>query len=261
MTSQPDRRSNWQRRWYQLVRSVTRVQSARGEQQLLDWLVQPGEPLMMAFVNAHAMNAAAASEEFFNTVISADLLLRDGIGMALLLRLLNRSPGLNLNGTDLIPRILRRCAGRPIAFFGTRDPYLAQAQAAVVTQIAPGSRCITAHGFLDTPTYLRLAASYRPGVIVLGMGMPRQEEVAVSLRAALGFPCLIICGGAIIDFLGNKTPRAPNWIRRIGFEWLFRLALEPKRLFTRYVIGNPVFVFRALSLAVQSHRHHNGMAA
>ena len=69
------------------------------------------------------------------------------------------------------------------------------------------------------------------------------------LRAALGFPCLIICGGAIIDFLGGKIPRAPRWMRRTGLEWAFRLALEPRRLFRRYVIGNPVFIARTLSLA------------
>jgi len=65
----------------------------------------------------------------------------------------------------------------------------------------------------------------------------------------LGFPCLIVCGGAIIDFLGGKMPRAPRWMRRAGLEWAFRLGLEPRRLFRRYVIGNPVFLARTLSLA------------
>jgi len=108
---------------------------------------------------------------------------------------------------------------------------------------------------------VRLAAAHRPAIIVLGMGMPRQEEVAGLLRAALGFPCLIICGGAIIDFLGGKTSRAPAWLRRAGLEWAFRLALEPGRLFRRYVIGNPLFIARALKLAAQSLRQERGAAA
>ena len=120
-------------------------------------------------------------------------------------RLLNQPPGLNLNGTDLIPRILRRYAGRPIALFGTQEPYLGQAESVVACELAPGSSCVTANGFLDTASYVRLAAAHRPSLIVLGMGMPRQEEVAAMLRAELGFPCLIVCGGAIIDFLGGKT--------------------------------------------------------
>jgi N-acetylglucosaminyldiphosphoundecaprenol N-acetyl-beta-D-mannosaminyltransferase len=252
---------DWQPRWQELVKGVVRVHSAAGEQQLLEWLVRPGEPRVLAFVNAHAMNAAAQSRQFFNSLMSADLLLRDGLGMAILLRLLNQRPGRNLNGTDLIPRILARYEGATVALFGTQDPYLSRARAVVTSLIAPGAHCVAAHGFLDTSRYLRLAAAHRPAIIVLGMGMPRQEEVAGVLRAALGFPCLIICGGAIIDFLGDKSPRAPVWVRRAGLEWAFRLALEPRRLFKRYVIGNPLFVARALKLAARSLRQERGAAA
>jgi exopolysaccharide biosynthesis WecB/TagA/CpsF family protein len=91
--------------------------------------------------------------------------------------------------------------------------------------------------------------------------MPRQEQVAVLLRAALGYPCLIVCGGAILDFLGGKTSRAPVWLRRTGLEWAYRLALEPRRLFSRYVLGNPLFVSRALMLAAQSLRRERGAIA
>lgn len=246
---------HWQLRWQHLVRGLVRVQSARGEQQLLDSLARPTEPLVLAFVNAHAMNSVAASDEFFKALMSADLVVRDGIGMAILLRLLNQPPGLNLNGTDLIPKVMARYAGRSIALFGTQDPYLTRARELVETRIAPASHCVSAHGFLETAAYLHLAAEHKPSLIVLGMGMPRQEEVATVLRAALGYPCLIVCGGAIIDFLGNKTSRAPTWMRRTGLEWAYRLALEPKRLFRRYVVGNPVFLARSLRLAAQARRH------
>ena len=144
--------------------------------------------------------------------------------------------------------------GGPLPCSAREEPYLARAQALVVSQIAPRSKCVVAHGFLDTPRYVRLAAAHRPHVIVLGMGMPRQEEVAAVLRAALGYPCLIICGGAIIDFLGGKTSRAPAWMRGAGLEWLYRLCLEPRRLFRRYVVGNPLFLSRALSLAAAYSR-------
>jgi N-acetylglucosaminyldiphosphoundecaprenol N-acetyl-beta-D-mannosaminyltransferase len=251
----------WQQRWRDLVKGIVRVRSEGGQEQLIESLVQPGEPRIVAFVNAHAMNAAAISGKFFSSLMSADLLLRDGTGMAILMRLLNQPAGLNLNGTDLIPRILDRFHGETIAFFGTQDPYLARARVAVAPRLGPAGKCVTAHGFLETVSYLRLAAAHRPAVIVLGMGMPRQEEVALVLRAALGYPCLIICGGAIIDFLGSRVARAPLWMRNAGLEWLFRLALEPRRLFRRYVLGNPLFIARALILAARSLRHERGAAA
>jgi hypothetical protein len=250
----------WRPRWKELVEGMVRVHSVRGEELLLETLAAPTKSRVLAFVNAHAMNSAASSPDFFDAVMSADVVLRDGIGMAILLRLLHRAPGLNLNGTDLLPKVLRCYAGKRIALFGTREPYLDAARAAIMTRLAPGSECVTANGFLDTPAYVRLAVAHRPGLIVLGMGMPRQEEVAAVLRAALGYPCLIICGGAIIDFLGGKTSRAPAWLRACGLEWLYRLALEPKRLFRRYVLGNPLFIARALRLAASSPRAGHGTA-
>jgi N-acetylglucosaminyldiphosphoundecaprenol N-acetyl-beta-D-mannosaminyltransferase len=258
--SRPADTRGWRPRWQELVKGVVRVHSARGEELLLETLAAPTQSRVLAFVNAHAMNSAAASPEFFDAVMSADLVLRDGAGMAILMRLLHEVPGLNLNGTDLIPKILRLYAGRPIALFGTQEPYLEAARNVVTTRLAPGSECITAHGFLDTASYLQLAAQQRPSVIVLGMGMPRQEEVAAVLRGALDYPCLIICGGAIIDFLGGKTSRAPGWMRAAGLEWAYRLALEPKRLFRRYVLGNPLFLARALRLAATSPRIDRGTA-
>jgi exopolysaccharide biosynthesis WecB/TagA/CpsF family protein len=250
----------WRPRWQELVKSVVRVHSARGEELLLETLAAPTESRVLAFVNAHAMNSAASSPEFFDAVMSADLVLRDGAGMAILMRLLHQAPGLNLNGTDLIPKILRRYAGERIALFGTQEPYLETARNVIATRLAPGSECITANGFLDVAAYVRLATQHRPSLIVLGMGMPRQEEVAAVLRTALGYPCLIICGGAIIDFLGGKTSRAPGWMRASGLEWAYRLALEPKRLFRRYVLGNPLFIARALRLAATSPRPDRGAA-
>jgi len=243
---------DWQPRWQQLVQGVVRVHTGRGEQQLLESLSHPAEPTVLAFVNAHAMNSVAVSKKFFDSLMSADIVLRDGIGMAILLRLLNQAPGLNLNGTDLIPKILKLYADRSIALFGTEDPYLRSARDKVMTQLAPGSRVVTTHGFHEPVDYVRFASSQRPELIVLGMGMPKQEEVACMLRAAVGYPCLIVCGGAIIDFMGGKTSRAPVWMRSTGLEWVYRLALEPTRLFHRYVIGNPVFLARALTLARRS---------
>lgn len=241
--------SDWRRRWSLLLEKIERVQTPDEGQALLAQLSHPGAPTVLAFANAHAMNSVAVSAPFFEAMCSADQLLRDGSGMATLFKLLGMQPGLNLNGTDLIPRLIRAFDGRGIALFGTREPYLEKACRRVRQEFAPHSAVIRANGFLEVRTYAMLAAEHRPALIVLGMGMPRQEEVAAQLRAVLGFPCLIVCGGAIIDFLGGKTPRAPLWMRRVGLEWVFRLALEPRRLFQRYVIGNPLFLTRALRLA------------
>lgn len=254
LNSAADHPSDWRLRWALLLQKIERVQNPAEGQALLAELSQPRVPTVLAFANAHAMNSMAVSAPFFEAMRSADRVLRDGSGMATLFKLLRMEPGLNLNGTDLIPRLLRAYDGRCIALFGTREPWLEKAGQRVREELAPHSPLIHANGFLDAGTYCLLATTHRPALIVLGMGMPRQEEVAAHLRHVLDFPCLIVCGGAIIDFLGGKTPRAPLWMRRAGLEWVFRLALEPRRLFQRYVIGNPLFLTRALRLASISRR-------
>jgi N-acetylglucosaminyldiphosphoundecaprenol N-acetyl-beta-D-mannosaminyltransferase len=240
---------DWRQRWHCLVHKIERVQTRAQAQQLVAALGQPERPFVLAFANAHAMNSLVKSAPFFNALHSADMVLRDGSGMAALFKLLGLHPGLNLNGTDLIPQLIRLFDGRCIAFFGTQEPHLQRAVQAGEREFAPRSRFVSAHGFHDTGVYLGMALLHKPALFVLGMGMPRQEEVAAALRATVAFPCLIVCGGAIIDFLGGKTPRAPLWLRERGLEWVYRLAIEPRRLFQRYVIGNPLFLSRALRLA------------
>ena len=246
--------AGWRQRWTVLIAKIERVETPTDEEHLLHRMTHPVKPMVVAFANAHAMNSLAISPTFFEALGSADWILRDGSGMATLFKLMKMSPGLNLNGSDLIPRIVQRFNGCDIALFGTRDPYLQRGLKAAALKLAPHSTYVSAHGFLEIGAYVDLAAMHRPALIVLGMGMPRQEAVAAALRSQLTFPCLVVCGGAIIDFLAGRTPRAPVWMRRAGIEWLFRLAMEPRRLFQRYVIGNPVFLTRAIYLAARGSR-------
>ena len=231
-----------------MTEKIQRVDTLDEEKDLLRRICSPTRSVVVAFANAHAMNCVAQSQSFFDALHTADWVLRDGSGVATLFKLLGRNAGRNLNGTDLIPRIVELFDGRSIALFGTQEPYLYRGMVAA-RQYAPQSHFVYVHGFLGLHDYLSLAISHRPELIVLGMGMPKQEAVAVALRSKLGFPCTIICGGAIIDFLAGRTTRAPQWMRRAGMEWLYRLAKEPRRLSHRYVVGNPVFLMRALWLA------------
>ena len=223
------------------------VQDATEEQRLLASLCSPQRATVLGFVNAHAMNLVAGKADYCQALAAADVLLRDGAGMAILLRRLGLAPGLNMNGTDFIPKLLAAFKGKRVAFWGTREPFLSEA--AQRSEARYGVHVVSRHdGFAEVDTYLALARAQQPALIVLGMGMPKQEQLAARL-AVLESPCLIVCGGAIVDFLGGKVTRAPQWVRRLNGEWVFRLLKEPKRLFARYVVGNPLFLLRALRYA------------
>lgn len=239
------RTSAWQHHWQTIIQSLRVVADADDEQRLIEALARPQRATVLGFVNAHAMNLIARDHDYYKALSAADVLLRDGSGMSILFRRMGRVPGLNMNGTDFIPKLLSAYKGRRVALWGTQEPFLGNA--AKQCEAAMAVKVVSAHhGFADVQTYLDLARHYQPELVVLGMGMPRQEIVAASL-AASGVPCLIVCGGAILDFLGGKVNRAPQWMRGLGCEWVFRLVSEPKRLFRRYVVGNPVFILRTLA--------------
>lgn len=242
-TAAPD----WRSRWRLLVGKLHVVHSESDQDALLEKLSHVGKPTTVAFVNAHAMNMAARDAAFFQHLMAADVLLRDGIGMRILMRMLGIAPGRNMNGTDFIPLLLAEFNERAVALFGTAPPFLDAAAEAL--RAGGQSLPVTLlDGFQPDAAYLQVATYVKPELVVLGMGMPKQERIAAELRGRTSLPVMVVCGGAIIDFLGGKVTRAPGCIRSCGLEWAYRLVLEPRRLFSRYVVGNPSFMMRALLL-------------
>lgn len=85
----------------------------------------------------------------------------------------------------------------------------------------------------------RVAAA-RAELVLVGFGAPKQEVWAHRFRAALG-PAVAVACGAGIDFLAGRVRRAPPWVSKAGLEWAFRLAMEPRRLWRRYLVQDPKF--------------------
>ncbi|MEI7785438.1 MAG: WecB/TagA/CpsF family glycosyltransferase [Betaproteobacteria bacterium] len=238
--------------WVPILERLQPVHSEIAARALLRRLAksarQARKPRVLAFVNAHALNLAAESAAFARALSTADVLLRDGAGLALLLRRCGRPAGVNMNGTDFIPQLLRACDGLPVSVLGTREPYLERGLTRMQRDFVPRSAVWGVDGFQPSTTYLHLLRERRPSLVLLAMGMPRQEELAQWLRSHLDHGCLLVCGGAIVDFLAGRTRRAPALLQRLGMEWLWRLSQEPVRLFKRYVIGNPLFLWRTWQL-------------
>ena len=236
----------WKARWNVILNRVRIVHSAADQRALLASLTAGPGPRILGFVNAHAMNYCAADDGFFDALSGADILLRDGAGMEMLYRRARREPGINMNGTDFIPRILEAFRGRSVAFWGTTEPFLQQAALRGASEFGV-SIASCEHGFASFEHYFGLIDDMAPDLIVLSMGMPKQEQLALELRERAHGTTLIVCGGAILDFLGGRVARAPPFLRNAGLEWLYRFLREPRRLFKRYVLGNPKFLVRLIS--------------
>ncbi|MGV3558421.1 WecB/TagA/CpsF family glycosyltransferase [Larkinella arboricola] len=99
----------------------------------------------------------------------------------------------------------------------------------------PGVDIIGIDGYQTDQYYLNYINTYKPDIILLGLGMPRQEEWVVRNINNLSTK-VIWCVGATIDYLGDKVYTPPRWSGNIGLEWFFRFLNEPRRLAFRYLI-------------------------
>ncbi|WP_267427683.1 WecB/TagA/CpsF family glycosyltransferase [Methylobacterium sp. GC_Met_2] len=230
----------------ELLDQVRVIEDLTAYNQLLETLNNLKQPFVLSFLNQHGFNLAWSNNDLRIALLKSDCILRDGVGLELALRALDRKSGLNCNGTDMIPRILQGMSGRTAAIFGTKDPWLSGACDYIQ---AEGIQVVSKlNGFENWSVYLSAIVSSRPEIIILGMGMPQQEELSVALAQNCDHACLIINGGAILDFMGSRFARAPKWIRRMRLEWLFRLINEPARLFGRYASGGVMFLARVSKL-------------
>lgn len=230
-----------------LVDRIRCVQTEEEKNELIGHLAQTAKPSIVSFVNAHAVNLCWHSDAVLAAFQASDLLLRDGIGLKLALSALGRPVGLNMNGTDFIPLLLHRLPPRRVALYGTETPWLEAARDRLAADTLHDYADVQ-HGFHDDEHYVACARRTRPDVIVLAMGMPRQERAAARLKAELDHPALIINGGAIMDFLARRFERAPVYVQRAGLEWAYRLAQEPRRLSRRYLVGGVGFVRNVMIL-------------
>jgi len=213
----------------------------------LEEIAHTTEPVSIGFLNQHAYNLMFKSNFIKSSFLDIDYMFRDGKGIELACKYHKIDPKKNLNGTDLIPQLINRLINTndDINFFayGTEEPWLSKG----AESLFKTKKFHHINGFKSDKAYLgHYLGHHQPdklNVVVLAMGMPKQERIAELIKKYATGRVIVICGGAIIDFQAGRVKRAPEFFRKIGMEWLYRLLREPKRLFVRYVIGIPVFFY------------------
>lgn len=234
--------------WFNLLSRLKAVDTDAAAEDLVAELTRAERAITVSFLNFHALNLAFQNPIFMSDLLEANVLLRDGVGVEVCLKMLGLKAGRNMNGTDLIPRILRRSEGKTIAVFGTTEPWLSRAVSRIV---AEGGRVVCMlDGFQPQHAYVALVQKFDPDIVLLGMGMEVQERVSSVLAHECGRPRLFLNGGAVLDFYAERFARAPGFFQKLRAEWLFRLAQEPRRLSQRYLLGGTAFIYRIVALAV-----------
>jgi len=222
---------------------------------LVEWVLASdtaNETTTVLYANVHVLNAACSDPELQAILNAADLVYCDGAGVALGARLLGyRLPG-RMTGADWIEPLCAACAetGTALYFLGGR-PGVAARAAELLQGRYPGLRVAGSHhGYLADPAVctdaIAAVNAASPHILLVGMGTPAQEKWIAAHRARLEV-AVVWAVGALFDFVAGAQPRGPRWMLDNGLEWLYRFYSDPRRLWRRYVVGNPLFLARVLA--------------
>lgn len=212
------------------------------------------ERAIIANVNAHAMNLACAQPWFRAFLNQSAIVFCDGFGVKWGARLLGYHIPQRFTPPDWIDLLadLARREDYSMFLLGAR-PGVAEKAALRLQERFPGLRIAgTQHGFFDktlgsaeNEAVIQAINAANPEILIIGFGMPLQErwlqESWPRLDARIALPV-----GAAIDYVAGEVRRGPRWMTDHGLEWLARLLIEPRRLWQRYLVGNPLFLWRVL---------------
>jgi N-acetylglucosaminyldiphosphoundecaprenol N-acetyl-beta-D-mannosaminyltransferase len=184
---------------------------------------------------------------------AAGLVTPDGMPLVWLSRLMGFSHVKQVRGTDFMLAVCEHCARRGYRqFFYGGAPGVVEKLAARLQSRFP---CLQVSGFYSPPfrslsfeedaAVVELINAAKPHILWVGLSTPKQERWMADHRVRLNAPVLIGVGAAF-DFLAGLKRQAPRWMQKGGLEWLFRLVMEPRRLWRRYLINNPWFLWLVL---------------
>lgn len=246
---------------------VSQTDYHQATDQILSWAKQARSKYVCVATVNNVMESYDSGS--FRTVMNqADLVTPDGMPVVWALRSLGHRDATRVYGPDLTEVVLERAAREavPVGFYGASPQVLDQLVKRVqarfpALQIAyafsPPFRPLTPEEDEQVVHEINQSGAR---VLFIGLNTPKQDLWMAAHRGRVQVVMLGV--GAAFDFLAGSKPQAPRWMMRMGLEWLFRLATEPRRLWKRYLKHNPRFVvfFGMQLLGLRRYRLEPGSA-
>ena len=201
---------------------------------------------LIATANAEMIMNATRDEELFEILRSADLVVPDGAGTVWAARQLGYEMPERVAGYDLSQELLRRAPqkNRRVFFFGSA-PGVAEKAKQKAEELYPGISVVgVRNGYFSSeeePKIIQEIREAHPDLLLVALGVPKQEKWLKKHKDALDVPVSIGVGGTL-DVMAGTMRRAPVWMQKAKLEWLFRALLQPKR--AGRLLALPKFVFR-----------------
>lgn len=209
-----------------------------------------GSKLLINTLNTHSFVTALDDPDFFNALLKSDMLIPDGVGIIFGLKLLYGEKVKKIAGYDLFELEMKKLNyshGRCF-FFGSSlnvlNRIVNRAKTdypnIVVDYNSPPYK--SEFSSIENDQIIEHINSFSPDILFVGMTAPKQEKWAYNNFSMLdvGHIC---CIGAVFDYYAGTRKRAPRWMIDNGFEWVYRLISEPRRMWRRYLINNFKFIY------------------
>jgi N-acetylglucosaminyldiphosphoundecaprenol N-acetyl-beta-D-mannosaminyltransferase len=217
-------------------------------------------PLFITSANGQVLSMCARDEELLALFLAADLIHADGTPLVMASKWQSRTPLPERTATtDLFHNVAREAQSRGASFYflGGAPDIIKRTVQAVRRQYPRLTICGFRHGYFgddECQGVIDEINAARPDVLWVGMGVPREQIFSLRHRHQLTRVGIIKTSGGLFDFLSERNRRAPMWMQQAGLEWLFRLALEPRRLFARYLLTNPHALYLLIARRAQLNR-------
>ena len=212
--------------------------------------VRAGRKSPVMNVNVNAMNIAAKDKDFRNILLDSPLVFADGMGIVLASILQGKRLSGRITFADWMFEFARFSAEHGITwYFLGAERGTARLAAENLTKRYPELKIVGCHhGYFEkegaeNDKVIEDVNRCKPDVLFVCFGMPKQEKWIANHYERID-ATIFLPGGACLDYLSEKTRRCPQWMGDHGLEWLYRLGQEPRRLWRRYVLGNPMFFLR-----------------
>ena len=224
-----------------------------------EW-IRSGDRGYICTVNVAILMMMRSDPNLQRVVDNAALVVADGQPLIWASHLQSSHLPERVTGMDLVDELCALAVeeGFGVYFLGARREVIETA-VKNLSQRHPGLRVSgIADGYFgwdEAPERARAVRESGAKLLIVGMGVPRQEQFIESQWDALGVPLAIPVGGSF-EVMAGTARRAPLFLQRIGMEWSFRLAQEPRRLWKRYLVTNTQFIFHLLRSTVSSGSGH-----
>jgi len=230
---------------------INMIQIPEVVQTMEDWIIHKRLGNYIVVSNAYDVVIGRNSIEVKKAANNSSFSVPDGISMVILSRLYGHKLKRRVYGPDLMLEFFKVAEKRGYTnfFYGST----LQTLEALVNNLKKRFPSLSVVGIYAPPfrnnieideKEIEIINNASPDVLWVGLGCPKQQLWMYKHKDKLKVPVMVGVGAAF-DFLAGTKPQAPRWIRDNGFEWLFRLISEPKRLWRRYLINGPIFLYFA----------------